>query len=249
MNATASKPSAVLPPTRNPIRAKNQSDVLRVFKWMRPRPKPTRPTRLVAITMTYRAFSIHTAVVLLFFGTEKNEAYKTFLREDDFRKSPGVYFKKLKKFFSSTSYGPNVPIFPVSAKNQVGFEELKQGILKKLKTLEVKRNYEGSVIIPIDHHFSIKGRGAVITGGDRTDLALAALNEDVSCLILTGFIQPDIKLIAAANERNIPLILSPSDTYTTMRNMMRLKPGIQEDEIKLVQKLVEDGINWEILLK
>ena len=92
-------------------------------------------------------------------------------------------------------------------------------------------------------------RGAVITGGDRTDLALAALNEDVSCLILTGFIQPDIKLIAAANERNIPLILSPSDTYTTMRNMIRLKPGIQEDEIALVRKLVEDGINWEILLK
>ncbi len=92
-------------------------------------------------------------------------------------------------------------------------------------------------------------RGAVITGGDRTDLALAALNEDVSCLILTGFIQPDIKLITTANERNIPIILSPSDTYTTMRNMMRLKPGIQEDEINLVQKLVENSINWEILLK
>jgi len=30
--------------------------------------------------------------------------------------------------------------------------------------LDIKRNYEGSVIIPIDHHFSIKGRGAVITG-------------------------------------------------------------------------------------
>jgi len=92
-------------------------------------------------------------------------------------------------------------------------------------------------------------RGAVITGGDRTDLALAALNEDVSCLILTGFIQPDIKVITAANERNIPIILSPSDTYTTLRNMMRLKPGIQEDEMPLVLKLVEDGINWENLLK
>jgi len=92
-------------------------------------------------------------------------------------------------------------------------------------------------------------RGAVITGWDRTDLALAALNEDVSCLILTGFIQPDIKLITAANERNIPLILSPSDTYTTMRNMMRIRPGVQKDEINLVQKIVEHGINWDILLK
>jgi len=91
-------------------------------------------------------------------------------------------------------------------------------------------------------------RGAVITGGDRTDLALAALNEDVSCLILTGFIQPDISVIVAANERKIPIILSPSDTYTTIRNMMRLKPGIQEDEINLTLRLVEDNINWEILL-
>ena len=92
-------------------------------------------------------------------------------------------------------------------------------------------------------------RGAVITGGDRTDLALAALNEDMSCLILTGFIQPDISVITAANERKIPIILSPSDTFTTIRNMMRLKPGIQEDEINLALKLVEDNINWELLLK
>ncbi|MBY8987574.1 MAG: GTP-binding protein [Candidatus Lokiarchaeota archaeon] len=72
--------------------------------------------------------------------------------------------KKIKEFFKSTSYGSNIPIFSVSAKDQVGFEDLKQGILKKVKTLNIKRNYEGSLIIPIDHHFSIKGRGAVITG-------------------------------------------------------------------------------------
>jgi BioD-like phosphotransacetylase family protein len=89
---------------------------------------------------------------------------------------------------------------------------------------------------------------AFITGGDRTDLALAALNEKVSCLILTGFIQPDVSVITAANEKNIPIILSPTDTFTTMRNMMRLKPGIQEDEIDSVLKLMEDHIDWELLL-
>jgi BioD-like phosphotransacetylase family protein len=89
---------------------------------------------------------------------------------------------------------------------------------------------------------------AFITGGDRTDLALAALNEKVSCLILTGFIQPDVSVITAANEKNIPIILSPTDTFTTMRNMMRLKPGIQEDEIDSVLKLMEEHIDWEILL-
>lgn len=90
---------------------------------------------------------------------------------------------------------------------------------------------------------------AVITGGDRTDLALAALNEDVACLILTGFIQPDIKVIHTANEKSIPIILSPSDTYTTLRNMDRVKPGIQEDEINLALNLVENELDWDILLK
>ncbi len=92
-------------------------------------------------------------------------------------------------------------------------------------------------------------KAAVITGGDRADLALAALNEDVSVLILTGFIQPDAKVVRVANEKKIPIILSPSDTYTTMRNLERLKPGIQDDEIQAVLDLMENQIDWEILLK
>ena len=92
-------------------------------------------------------------------------------------------------------------------------------------------------------------KAAIITGGDRTDLALAALNEDVSVLILTGFIHPDAKVITVANDKNIPIILSPSDTYTTMRNLERIKPGIQEDEIQTVLDLMESEIDWDFLLK
>lgn len=90
---------------------------------------------------------------------------------------------------------------------------------------------------------------AVITGGDRTEIALAALNEDISVLVLTGFIQPDVAVISAANEKKIPILLSPSDTYTTMRNMDRVKPGIQEQEINLVLDIVREHLDWELLLK
>ena len=90
-------------------------------------------------------------------------------------------------------------------------------------------------------------KAVVVTGGDRVDLALAALNQDVSCLILTGYLQPDISVITAANEKNIPIILSPSDTYTTIRNMERLKPGIQKDEIHLVLEAIDKFINWDLL--
>jgi BioD-like phosphotransacetylase family protein len=89
----------------------------------------------------------------------------------------------------------------------------------------------------------------VITGGDRTDVILAALKEDVCGLVLTGFIQPDAAVVYAANEKKIPIILSPSDTYTTIRNMERVKPGIQEEEVQLVLKLMEDNINWDLLLR
>ena len=91
-------------------------------------------------------------------------------------------------------------------------------------------------------------RAAFITGGDRTDLAMAALNQEVSMLILTGFIQPDIGVITEANKKGIPIILSPSDTYTTMRNLERIQPGIQEDEMEKILNLIEKDINWDLLL-
>ncbi len=91
-------------------------------------------------------------------------------------------------------------------------------------------------------------KAAFITGGDRTDLAMAALDQNVSTLILTGFIQPDMSVITLANKKGIPIILSPSDTYTTMRNLERLKPGIQEDEMEKVLELIEKEIDWDLLL-
>ncbi len=72
--------------------------------------------------------------------------------------------EKIRNFFRTTSFGSEIPIYAVSAKEQSGFEELKLGILKKIKKLNINRDYEGNIIIPIDHHFSIKGRGAIITG-------------------------------------------------------------------------------------
>ncbi|MFW9782628.1 MAG: GTP-binding protein [Candidatus Heimdallarchaeota archaeon] len=72
--------------------------------------------------------------------------------------------KKTRAFFQSTSFGSKVPIFAVSAKKVIGFQELKEGILDKVKGLKIQREFEGDIIIPIDHHFSIKGRGTIITG-------------------------------------------------------------------------------------
>jgi selenocysteine-specific elongation factor len=71
---------------------------------------------------------------------------------------------KTRDFFGSTSYGSKIPIFAVSAMEKIGFDQLKEGILEIVKALEIIRNTEGDIIIPIDHHFPIKGIGAILTG-------------------------------------------------------------------------------------
>jgi selenocysteine-specific elongation factor len=72
--------------------------------------------------------------------------------------------QKVQKFFSNTFFGSEVSIFPVSAKNRVCFNELKEGLLNLLKSIEINRDRSNDLIIPIDHYFPIKGIGTVITG-------------------------------------------------------------------------------------
>ncbi len=75
-----------------------------------------------------------------------------------------IEINKTREFFDSTPFGHDVPIFAVSAKKEDGFEELKNGILEMINSLKIERHSEGDIIIPIDHHFPIKGMGAILTG-------------------------------------------------------------------------------------
>ncbi|MHA1913290.1 MAG: GTP-binding protein [Promethearchaeota archaeon] len=83
---------------------------------------------------------------------------------DLFRSNIEDEIKKTRDFFGSTSYGSEIPIFAVSAKEKVGFDQLKEGIFEIVKGLEIVREIDGDIIIPIDHHFPIKGIGAILTG-------------------------------------------------------------------------------------
>ena len=71
---------------------------------------------------------------------------------------------KTKKFFESTTFGANIPIFMVSAKKRTGFKELKDGILEIIKRIDINREIQDDVIIPIDHYFNLKGKGTIVTG-------------------------------------------------------------------------------------
>jgi len=64
--------------------------------------------------------------------------------------------------------------------------------------------------------FRRRANKAVITGGDRTDLQLAALETSTNALVLTGNIRPSYQVIDRAEEREVPIILVPDDTLTTV---------------------------------
>jgi len=89
---------------------------------------------------------------------------------------------------------------------------------------------------------------ALITGGDRTDMQLAAFEVSTSCLILTGGIYPDGIVIAKADDLGIPVLFVPDDTYTTARRVEAVEPRLSPERFELVKRLVEEHVAWERLL-
>jgi hypothetical protein len=57
---------------------------------------------------------------------------------------------------------------------------------------------------------------AVVTGADRTDIQLAALEASTQCLILTGAGEPLPQLVTRAEELEVPLLKVDHDTLTTV---------------------------------
>ena len=93
---------------------------------------------------------------------------------------------------------------------------------------------------------------AFITGGDRSDLALTALETSTSVLILTGGLYPDVRVLAKADERKVPVILVHSDTYTTIERVHHLSRHIKPMEkkvIELAHRQVLDNCNVDLILK
>jgi uncharacterized protein len=57
---------------------------------------------------------------------------------------------------------------------------------------------------------------AVVTGGDREDIQLAALETSTQCLILTGHLSPQSYIIRRAEDLEIPIVSVNFDTLTTV---------------------------------
>jgi len=66
-------------------------------------------------------------------------------------------------------------------------------------------------------YFRRQANKAVITGGDRVDIQLAALETSTTCLILTGGLRPNPLIVTRAEEQCVPILLVNADTMSTVR--------------------------------
>ena len=92
---------------------------------------------------------------------------------------------------------------------------------------------------------------AVVTGADRTDIQLAALEASTQCLILTGAGDPLPQIISRAEELEVPLLKVEHDTLTTVKVVERTFGQVRlHESVKATYafRLVEEHCNFEPLL-
>jgi BioD-like phosphotransacetylase family protein len=68
-------------------------------------------------------------------------------------------------------------------------------------------------------HFRRQKNKAVITGGDRTEIQLAALETSTTCLILTGNLQPSSLIVRQADQSGVPVLLVRGTTMETIEKI------------------------------
>jgi uncharacterized protein len=82
----------------------------------------------------------------------------------------------------------------------------------------------------------------MITGGDRSDMILAALERDTACIIITNDIMPPQHVISKVIERKVPLLLVTMDTFQTVKKVDDMEALLTKDndvKIKLMSHLIE----------
>jgi len=91
-------------------------------------------------------------------------------------------------------------------------------------------------------------RKAIITGGDRSDIQLAALSTDTSCLILTGGLYPANQVVSKAFEKGIPILVTRYDTLAASEMVDNLIARIEpehDEMVRLVEKAVRDNVDLD----
>jgi BioD-like phosphotransacetylase family protein len=166
-------------------------------------------------------------------------------------------WQKIKPFVEKHS----VPILAILPKEQIllsaSVTELRDGLCGEVVCAQqhVDELVENLMIgaMSVDSaltYFRRKPNKAVITGGDRPDIQLAALETSTRCLILTGNLRPSPMIIGRAEEKGVPIIMTYHDTYTVVEMLEAFFGKTrfhQEKKIERFDALLNEAMNFNTL--
>jgi hypothetical protein len=93
---------------------------------------------------------------------------------------------------------------------------------------------------------------AVITGGDRSDIQLAALETSTTALVLTGNLRPSPAVIGQAEQAGVAVLMVPSDTLSTVEAIEEVfgKTRLgQAEKLNRFQAIMADNLDYSRLMK
>jgi uncharacterized protein len=98
-------------------------------------------------------------------------------------------------------------------------------------------------------YFRVTAHKAVVTGGDREDIQIAALETSTNCLILTGHLKPRPWVVSRAEILEIPILSVDLDTLTTVEIIERCFDQVRIHEpvkVETIRQLVAKHFNFEL---
>jgi hypothetical protein len=92
----------------------------------------------------------------------------------------------------------------------------------------------------------------VVTGGDRSDIQLAALESSAACLVLSGNLYPSPIIIGRADEMGIPVIMVPDDTLSVAEKaevVIRTARSHEPKKLERIGELLDIYVDMERLYR
>ncbi len=100
--------------------------------------------------------------------------------------------------------------------------------------------------------FRVHQNKAVVTGGDRTDVQLAALETSTVCLVLTGNLRPPEAVLQRANELGVSVLLVPTNTMESVEAIEsvfgKTRLG-QAEKLAHFEALMAEHVDYKRLFK
>lgn len=97
----------------------------------------------------------------------------------------------------------------------------------------------GMSLDPGELRFGLYDNNAIVVRGDRPDIQMSALNSSVSCLVLTGGIEPIEYITYEAGEEEVPMMVVETDTDSTMSALNEVTTSARMNSAAKVGRFAE----------